>query len=235
MNDIDLLRRAKYYMDRMSLGENPVTDLPFGADSEINGENFRRCFKYISSVLDEEIEKRSGKSKSAKYAFRENRSDFYLSDEVKRTVHISSDPVGINTVAARINDVIDQNSMKGVSGGKLAECLVKMGFLQIEENADGGRIRTATLKGTAAGIVTIDKTDSVGKAYRQNLYSEEMQRFLIENINEIMRYARSHSAEDEDRDGKESKCEKEDIADIEKINAENFDDADNADDDFYGL
>lgn len=225
MNDIDLLRRAKYYMDRMSLGENPVTELPFGADSEINGENFRRCFKYISSVLNEEITRRTERSKPTKYAFRENRSDFYLSDDMKRTVHISSDPVGINTVAARINDVIDQNSMKGVSGGKLAEFLVKMGFLQIEENADGGRIRTATLKGKAAGIVTTDKTDSVGKAYRQNLYSEEMQRLLIENINEIMRYARSYPTENENENKNKGSVE-------EKIKAE---DLSNEEDDFYGL
>lgn len=224
MNELDLLRRAKYYMDRMSMGENPLTDEKFNPESEITGESFTRCFSYISGVLAEEIERRT---ECSRYVYKPNRKEFFLSPEEMQIVQISADSVGINTVAARINDVIDQNSMKGVSGGKLAECLVKMGYLRVEEMPGGGKVRIATELGAVSGITTIDKTDSVGKAYRQNVYSTEMQRFLIENINDIMAHAKSDSQPCHDTYG-------------EYICRQNGDGADEsadgelADDDFYG-
>ncbi len=201
VNEIDVLKRAKYYMDCMAVGENPLTGEEFGEDNEITSESFKKCFSYISGILDSEIS-RQKRSKDRSYRdgcgeyrdpydvreFRDRpkRAMFFLSDAEKERVMISSDPVGINTVAARINDVIDQSKMKGVSGGKLAECLVEMGYLAVEEMPGGGRIRNATEKGALAGIETIDKTDSVGKAYKQNVYNTAMQRYLVENINEIV-------------------------------------------------
>lgn len=184
MNEIDVLKRAKHYMDALSSGVNPVTGEPLAEDCELRSDNFYKCFSYVSGILEKEL----GKSISAD-ELRSKRADFYLSEEDRAKVTVSDDHVGINTVAARINDVIDRDRMKGVSGGKLAECLVSMGYLRLETLSNGNVVRVATEKGTTAGIETQNRTDTVGKAYLQNVYSTEMQRFLIDNINDIMRYS----------------------------------------------
>lgn len=184
MNEIDALKQAKHYMDALSSGINPVTGEMLAEDCELRSDNFYKCFSYVSGILEKEI----GKSISAD-ELRAKRVDFYLSEEDRAKVTVSDDHVGINTVAARINDVIDRDQMKGVSGGKLAECLVSMGYLRLETLSNGNIVRIATEKGVLAGIETQNRTDTVGKAYLQNVYSKEMQRFLIDNINDIMRHS----------------------------------------------
>lgn len=182
MNEIDVLKQAKYYMDALSSGINPKTGEPLAENCELRSDDFYKCFSYVSEILEKEI----GKSILAD-ELRMKRTEFYLSEEDRAKVTVSDDHVGINTVAARINDVIDRDRMKGVSGGKLAECLVSMGYLRLETLSNGNVVRIATDKGMRAGIETQNRTDTVGKAYLQNVYSKEMQRFLIDNINDIMR------------------------------------------------
>lgn len=182
VNEVDILKRAKHYMDSLSSGTNPITGEPLAYDCEIAADNYYKCFAYISDVLEKEINKtlRSNETKV-------KRREFYLSDEDKARVAISDDSVGINTVAARINDVIDRDVMKGVSGGKLAECLVSMGYLRLDTLPNGNTVRVASEKGIIAGIETQNRTDTVGKEYMQNVYSRRMQEFLVQNINDMMK------------------------------------------------
>ncbi len=182
MNNEDLLKRAKHYTDALSSGINPITGETLADDCEIAAENFYRCFAYISTVLEKEIIRAECDVEQ-----RSKRAEFYLSPENMEKVLITDDHVGINTVAARINDVIDRESMKGVSGGKLAECLVALGYLKLETLPNGNTVRVASDKGILEGIETQHRTDTVGKAYMQNVYSRRMQEYLVRNINDIMK------------------------------------------------
>ncbi len=184
VNNIDILKRAKHYTDALSSGMNPITGEPLREDCEIAAENYYKCFAFISSVLEKEI---NGASRESGH--RGKRTDFFLSEEAASRVLITDGHVGINTVAARINDVIDRDSMKGVSGGKLAECLVELGYLKLQTLPNGNAVRVPTDKGVLAGIETQHRTDSVGKAYMQNVYSKEMQEYLVKNINDMMKHS----------------------------------------------
>lgn len=184
MNEVDVLKRAKHYMDSLSSGINPITSEPLADDCEIAADNFYKCFAYISEVLGKEIKQNSHTDEA-----RAKREEFRLSEDDMNKVVITDDYVGINTVAARINDVIDRDAMKGVSGGKLAECLVSMGYLKLETLPNGNTVRVAADKGVHAGIITKNRTDTVGKAYLQNVYNREMQTFLVRNINDIMKHS----------------------------------------------
>ena len=194
MNEIDLLSRAKYYMDCLSTKVNPLNGEPLTDFNELDDERFTKCFAYISGILARQIShSRDRLPRDSGGLKKQYRANLALSDEQKARVVISSEPVGINTIAAHINDVINQEQMRGVSGGKLAECLVRMGYLSIVETRDGGHIRVATPEGSAAGITTLDRTDAVGRAYQQNVYNSDMQRYLIDNIERIINEDRSAS------------------------------------------
>ncbi len=188
MKSTDLLKRAKHYTDALSNGINPITGEMLSPDCELAADNFYKCFAYISTVLEEKLEAET-RAQRRTDATAGRRTDFFLSEADAKRVLISDEHVGINTVAARINDVIDRDVMKGVSGGKLAECLVSMGYLMLETLPNGNTIRVASEKGTLAGIETQRRTDTVGKEYMQNVYSREMQEYLVKNINEIMKHS----------------------------------------------
>ncbi len=184
VNEIEVLKQTKRYMDALSHGKNPVTGEPLAIDCELASEDFYKCFAYASELLAKEAKKLTYTDET-----KQKRAEFYLSEDDMEKVTVTDDYVGINTVAARINDVIDRDRMKGVSGGKLAECLVSMGYLKLETISNGNVVRIATEKGKLAGILTQHRTDSVGKVYLQNVYNLEMQKFLIANINDIIKHS----------------------------------------------
>ncbi len=187
MEENELLRRAKYYMDCLASSINPITERPFEDVKELEDPRFIKCFSFISGALwDRMAGLESGTQRRGEREKVPSREKFSLTDEQKAMVKISDDYVGINTVAAHINEVIDQNRMYGVSGGKLAESLVGLGYLSIIDAPDGSHIRTATEKGTAAGIMTVERIDSLGRDFRQNVYSPEMQRFIVDKIESII-------------------------------------------------
>lgn len=198
VGEYELLKRAKHYMDSLAAGVNPIDGTPLVGETILRDERFIRCFSYISGVLNEKIMS-YGKSTLQRPTARQiaeqkkQKKRFFLTDEQKASIPITPGPVGINTIAARINDKIDQSVMWGVSGGKLAARLVSMGYLEVTENEEGGRVRTATELGRASGITTLERTDAVGRHYQQNVYDERMQRFIIDNINELVNDGDPHS------------------------------------------
>ncbi|MCD7746959.1 MAG: hypothetical protein LUI61_01240 [Firmicutes bacterium] len=187
MEENELLRRAKYYMDCLASGVNPITEKPFEDVKELDDPRFAKCFSFISGALWSKMSGFGGGSqRRSEREIMPSREKFSLTEEQKASVTISDDYVGINTVAAHINEVIDQNRMYGVSGGKLAESLVALGFLSVTDAPDGSHIRTATEKGTVAGIMTVQHLDALGRDFRQNVYSPEMQRYIVDNIESII-------------------------------------------------
>ncbi|MFY9380982.1 MAG: hypothetical protein WBI55_00345 [Eubacteriales bacterium] len=201
--EYELLKRAKHYMDSLAAGVNPIDGAPLDSETILRDKRFIRCFSYISCVLNEKIMS-YGKRTSLRPTVRQiteqkkQKKRFYLTDEQKASIPITSGHVGINTIAARINDKIDQSVMWGVSGGKLAARLVSLGYLEVTVNEEGGHVRTATELGRASGITTLERTDAVGRYYQQNVYDERMQRFIIDNINELVNNGESHSKSSSD-------------------------------------
>lgn len=249
VGEFELLKRAKHYMDSLAAGVNPIDGTPLDSETILRDERFIRCFSYISGVLNEKIMS-YGKSTLQRPTARQiaeqkkQKKRFFLTDEQKASIPITPGPVGINTIAARINDKIDQSVMWGVSGGKLAARLVSLGYLEVTVNEEGGHVRTATELGRASGITTLERTDAVGRRYQQNVYDERMQRFIIDNINELVNDSDSHS-ESENSGDDSGIVEHESVSVGENESNKNGDvnntyppsdhDSDLDDEDFYGI
>ena len=56
MNEIDKLRRAKLYMDKLSNGVDPNSGMRVHEDDIVRDSRVIACFEYISRVLEWEIE-----------------------------------------------------------------------------------------------------------------------------------------------------------------------------------
>ncbi len=51
MTDIEIMQRAKLYIDKLANGVNPITDKPVSDEDCINNVRITRCLFYVSDVL----------------------------------------------------------------------------------------------------------------------------------------------------------------------------------------
>ncbi len=116
----------------------------------------------------------------------------YTLDEVctliREQIEFSEEPVTISLFADKVNYLLLKNNFSKVSAIKMADFLLSEGYLEIE-TADGKNTKVATARGQETGIVTIIKNRENYESYKQNLYDIAAQRHLVNNIDNILRYA----------------------------------------------
>ena len=55
MDDLELMKHAKSYIDKMANGVDPITNEPVPDSDLINNVRIARCLFYVSSILDQII------------------------------------------------------------------------------------------------------------------------------------------------------------------------------------
>ena len=55
MTDLEIMQRAKMYMDNLAQGIDPISGQEVPNDSVLNNVRLARCFFYVSGVLDQVI------------------------------------------------------------------------------------------------------------------------------------------------------------------------------------
>ena len=87
MNEIDTMKRAKMYLDKLSEGINPLNDMKTSPDDIVNNERISRCFKYVSEVLENIIDNDGTVKKSKK-----QKIPFDIADEQLQKFKYSDTP-----------------------------------------------------------------------------------------------------------------------------------------------
>ncbi len=105
--------------------------------------------------------------------------------EMLDEVEISSDLIAISQLNGRINKVLGDNECTTTSAVKLGNWLVEQGYLQLEV-IDGKNQKIPTVLGESHGVVQEERI-ARGSTYQINLYPEEMQRYIVEHMVEILR------------------------------------------------
>lgn len=110
----------------------------------------------------------------------QNEDDKITVDEIK----IFEEPVTISTIADQINVVIMQQGRK-ITAIKLNNWLVEKGYLEIIEEDENKR-KSPTSKGEELGITSIEKKNFKEQSYYTNCFSQNAQRFIIDNFDELL-------------------------------------------------
>ena len=55
MTELEIMQRAKMYMEKLAQGIDPISDQEIPEDSVLNNVRLARCFFYVSGVLDQVI------------------------------------------------------------------------------------------------------------------------------------------------------------------------------------
>ena len=194
MEKIELIERAKMYLKLLGDGVHPVTGDVIPGDSAFVDEKVKRCFSFISQILDEYIELsekveklESEKEKTSVVILK--KQDFAITQEQCDNIRLSKEPITVLSFMKNINSVIDSSSMEKLTSTRINKWLSKRGLVTTE------KVQTMVSKtvykpsdfAMKIGIVEEEVVDKKsGEVKAQIKLGESAQLFIIENLEDII-------------------------------------------------
>lgn len=180
------IENTKKIIEDLAYGINPFTGEKIPDDSLLNNVELARCFFTTVSIIEdamilEDIFNNNTKSKKP----RDSSKSFQITEEQKKLV-FSQEPINVTSFVNKIRDVIKDESMRIPKTVQITNWLVKNEFLIDDLNFYTGKSRRIpSEKGKSIGITTIER-DYGAKRYTICLYSLDVQKLILDNINDIM-------------------------------------------------
>lgn len=181
MTELEIMQRAKRYMDNLANGIDPLTGQELPEDSVLNNVRLSRCFFYVSGVLGQVID--NGGTVGAKK--RPHRQPFSLTAEQYARITPAEIPLTITQVVALCNAELDPEAMKPLTSTPLTAWMQENGILQTVAQGSGHNRRMPTARGHALGLTEEERMSQRG-AYVAVLYDQNAQQFLIDNLPDIL-------------------------------------------------
>ena len=183
LSEKEKMQRAKHYLLMLCNGIDPITNETVDQDT-LKSERIIKCFRYIAGVLDDAI---GGKARGgSERKTSKTKSDFYITDEELKRVVTSPDGCAVSELASAINEAVNDESRKKLQSKNINDWLVVKGYLKNSIDSRGRNHRELTERSSEIGITSMQGIGSFGP-YTIVLYSEDAQRFILENINEIIK------------------------------------------------
>lgn len=180
MTDLEIMQRAKMYIDKLANGINPIDDFTLSDNDIVNNVRVSRCLFYVSDILRQVID--NGGITPKKKTSKEN---FYISNEDVQKFSFSDTPIPISEIAKRINDINQDDNMKKILHKHLTDWLISIDMLYLEVKPDGKTAKMPTEKGKELGITT-EIRQSLRGDYAVVLYNYNAQQFIINNIDSVI-------------------------------------------------
>ena len=180
MTELEILQRAKDYIDKMANGIDPITEKEAADTDVINNVRISRCLFYVSDILRQVIEN-GGVGTKAK----PKKEPFCLTDAQLAGFRYSEEPIPISEITKRFNALSEDERHTQLKHTQLTNWLVKTGLLQVLTAADGKQIKRPTEQGKSLGIVTEKRTGQYGD-YVVVLYGKQAQRFLADHLDAVL-------------------------------------------------
>lgn len=181
MDQLELTKHAKDYIDALANGRDPISGLELPEDTVLNQPRMIRCFFYVSDILRQVVEN-GGQVGGAKAG---RKIPFTLPMERRKDVPFSDTPLPISKFTERLNEMVDPGAMKKLPATAVTGWLVEKGFLTIQEDPNGRHAKVPTPQGKEIGLST-ETRQSAGGAYIITLYNTDAQRFIIDNLDDIL-------------------------------------------------
>lgn len=188
MTDLEMMKRARLYLDKLSNGINPLDDTEIPDGDIVNNVRISRCLFYVSGVLQRTIarEERGGKKGAEKIPFA-------MTDEERTGFAFSAQPVSASELAKRLNDAAKTKNMKRMTYAYITSWLVETGLLTAVRLSDGKEVRRPTPDGNNVGITEEQRTGQNG-AYMVTVYDETAQRFILDHLDDITGWEKNCAA-----------------------------------------
>lgn len=181
MADVEKLRKVKQCIDSLAEGLNPFTGQPLPEEDIVNDVRVSRSLFLASAFLQEQMQGTPAKKNGKK-------QDFRLSLEERERLEFSSRPIPASELARRMNDAVGTQDCKKIGYRQITDWLVEVGMLKLVKNAAGTQRRRPTDSGEKLGISVDNRMGQYGP-FQVVLYSEDAQRFIVDNVDAIVAFA----------------------------------------------
>ena len=183
MTELEKIAYAKSFIDKLANGINPLDDTAIPDGDIVNNIRLSRCFFYVSSILQKEIDRESKKEKREK---KSRLIDFSITYEQLQNFEYSSKPISATVLAKKINQLVEGENMRKLSYRQITGWLLNIGMLEYKDIGNGKMKRQPTQQGEEIGIVLEFWEKGQGRKYPVIMYSEAAQRFILDNIDAVI-------------------------------------------------
>lgn len=182
MNDLELLRHAKDYIDKMANGMNPLTNENVPETDLLNNIKISRCLFYVSGVLQGLLNGGDQARAGVQPRRMVRKSEFSITEEELSRYEFSQEPLTVSELTHRINSLVDLEVMKPLHYRTVTEWLSSIGLLEEKERPTGGLTKRPTESGEQLGIKVEERVGIDGNVYYVNIYDIQAQQYIIANL-----------------------------------------------------
>lgn len=182
--ELDTMKHAKEYIDKLANGIDPFTDKPVPDDDIVNNVKLSRCFFYISGILEKVIE--NGGEVSPVYSGTIADGNCIITDEVRSELVAIDDNITPKAVNDMINVALIKHNCRQIKSGIISKWLTELDLIQRYDDIDGKRRRRVTSVGEEEGLIEERRFTAKGFPYNCILLSKKAQQFVIDNIDAIV-------------------------------------------------
>ena len=180
MTELEKMRRAKMYIDKMANGINPIDDT-YAADLDvINNIRISRCLFYVSDILRQVIDN-NGVIKNIKVP----KKKFFLPADRINSFSFSETPISASEISKRLNDLADLSLCYQLKYSDIVNWLISIKALEEIKLANGKSRKIPTKQGENLGIFSETRRGRNGE-YIVVVYNRDAQQFIIDNIEAII-------------------------------------------------
>jgi hypothetical protein len=194
MEKIELIRRAKMYMELLSNGVQPITGQEIPEDSAFMDGKMKSCFEFVSRILDEYVElsekvEKLEKEREKHTIVVSQKQEFSITQTQCENIRLSKEPITVLSFMKNINSVIDSDAMEKLTATRINKWLTKGRFLTTEKVQTIVQ-RTVYKPSDLAmkiGFIEAEIVDEKsGEIKTQIKLGESAQLFIIENLDNII-------------------------------------------------
>ena len=178
--DLELLKHAKCYVEKMANGINPLTDENIPDTELLNNIRISRCLFYVNNVLGEIINKEEQKQRKNK------KIPFNLTKEELNKFEYSNTPIPISTIVKELNKLNTNSEISKLKTTDITNWLINIGIL-FEKEINGKKYKLPTETGKSMGLFIEERIGYNGEYYIVE-YPKQSQEFIIDNFENLIDY-----------------------------------------------
>ena len=185
MTELEMIERAKMYIDKLANGIDPISDTEAPENDIINNVRLSRCFFFVSDVLRRVIE--NGGVGKQRQSEKPAKKTFSLSYEQRKAYPYSDTPISISEIARRISSLAADEDMAQMKYGSITGWLIQIDMMKPDLSPTGRQTKLPTAAGRDLGISTEARTGMNGD-YIAVLYNRNAQQFILDNLDAILEF-----------------------------------------------
>ena len=175
--ELELLRRARGYIQTMAEGRDPITGADAPDNDVINNVKVSRCLFYVAGVLDKLL---SGEISVAQRHYSSKKQGFFLTEEQREQLAPFDRNVFAKELLEKINRFAEENGCFKFQAKWITSYFLSIGMMYEEDGA-----KKATESGEELGIITERRLSEKIGYYWVNKYTPEAQQFILDHLDEM--------------------------------------------------